>query len=553
MLTDIQIAQEATLLPITEIAKYCNIDEKYLEPYGKYKAKISIDILQNYQKKTNGKLILVTAINPTVAGEGKSTVSIGLTQALCKLGEKAIVTLREPSLGPVFGVKGGATGGGRAQVLPMEDINLHFTGDMHAVTSAHNLIAAAIDNHIYQGNHLEIDIKKITWKRTMDMNDRALRHITIYQDENSEKSRESSFQITAASEIMAILCLSNSLQELKTNISSIIFGYSKNNTPLKVEDLKITGAASALLKDAINPNLVQTLENTPAIIHGGPFANIAHGCNSIIATKIAMKLADYVVTEAGFGADLGAEKFLNIKCRKAGIKPSAIVIVATIRALKYHGDALDFSIEDTDALKKGLKHLGQHIENMQKFQIPVIVAINRFITDTLIEEQIVSEYCNQLNIPVSLCEVWSKGGEGGEDLATKVLAQIEKGSNNYTPLYQLDEPIKTKISKIVKGIYRAKDIKYLPEVEKMILQIEELGYQNLPICISKTQKSFSDNPKLKGCPEDFTFTINNIRLAAGAGYIIVMSGTIIDMPGLPVTSAMEQIEMSNEGIISGLS
>ena len=552
MFSDIEIAQGATLLPISEIAKKANIDEKYIDCYGKYKAKINIDLLKDYQDKKDGNLILVTAINPTAAGEGKSTVSIGLTQALCKLGKNAMVALREPSLGPVFGVKGGATGGGMSQVLPMEDINLHFTGDFHAITSAHNLIAAAIDNHLYHGNVLNIDKTKITWKRVMDMNDRSLRHITVYQDAKSDESRESAFQITAASEIMAILCLSNSLKELKENITNIVFAYDKKGNPLKVGELNIVGAVAALLKEAINPNLVQTLENTPALIHGGPFANIAHGCNSILATKMAIKLADYVVTEAGFGADLGAEKFFDIKCSKAGLKPKIVVLVATIRALKYHGEAEDFNKEDLSALERGLEHLGQHVENLKKFGIPVIVGINQFISDTRTEEKLVEEYCTKIQVPVTLCEVWAKGGKGGEKLAQMVVDTIAENKANFTPLYSLDEPIKDKIKKIVTEIYRAKDIEYTKESEDSLQRIESLGYGHLPICISKTQKSFSDKAKLKGCPRDFTFNISDIRVSAGAGYIVVMSGTIIDMPGLSRNPAMEQIIIEDNGHIQGL-
>lgn len=553
MSSDIQIAQSAELKPILELAKSLNIEEKYIEQYGKYKAKINTSLLNKYRNKSDGKLILVTAINPTAAGEGKTTVSIGLTQALCKLGKKAIAALREPSLGPVFGMKGGATGGGYSQVVPMEDINLHFTGDIHAVTSAHNLISAAIDNHLWYGNNLNIDLENITWKRSLDMNDRSLRYISMYSDSKYKNPiRDSSFQITAASEIMAILCLSNSLEELRDKVDNIIFAYTNDGTPLFVKQLKITGSVCTLLKDAIHPNLVQTLENTPVLIHGGPFANIAHGCNTIIATKMALKLADYTVTEAGFGADLGAEKFLHIKCAKAGIHPNAVVLVATIRALKYHGEALDFNQENIPALTKGLEHLKQHVENLKKFHIPIIVAVNRFITDTIEEEKLLLEYCEALEIPVQLCSVWADGGSGGIELAQEVINQIENSENQFSPLYDLHSPIKDKIKTIAKEIYRAKKIVYSSEAEETITRIEKLA-KGLPVCISKTPLSFSDNPKLRGCPKDFTFTINSIRLATGAGYIVVMSGTVIDMPGLPRNPAMEHIDIDSSGKIHGLS
>lgn len=551
MKTDIQIAQECKLKKIEEIAKKLNLKNEDYEAYGKYKAKIELSILDKLKNKKDGKLILVTAITPTPAGEGKSTVTIGLTQGLNKIGKNTVAALREPSLGPVFGIKGGACGGGYSQIVPMEDINLHFNGDFHAIGSAHNLIAACIDNHIKQGNKLNIDINKIVFKRVVDMNDRALRNIIIGLGENQNGvPRESSFQITVSSEIMAILCLSNSLTDLKKRIGNIIFAYDKNDKHLKVKDLKIEGAACALLKEAIKPNLVQTLENTPVIVHGGPFANIAHGCNSILATKMALKLSDYTITEAGFAADLGAEKFLDIKCRLAGLKPNLIVLVATIRALKHHGKAKNLSKENLKALNKGFENLDKHIENMQKYNIPIIVAINKFSSDTAKEINLIKEHCKSLNVDIALCEAWEYGGNGAKDLAKKVVEKAKE--SNYKPLYKLNLPVKEKIEIICKEIYGAEKIKFSSEASKMIKKIENIGYGNLPICMSKTQKSISDNPSLLGAPKNYTLNIDEVKLASGAGFIIAMAGGIIDMPGLPKIPAACNIDIDKNGKISGL-
>ena len=553
MNTDIQIAQEAKLLKISEIASKLNISEDYYDTYGKYKAKLNLSLLDKLANEEDGKLVLVTAITPTPAGEGKSTVTVGLTQALNKIGISSIAALREPSLGPVFGMKGGATGGGYSQVIPMEDINLHFTGDFHAVGVAHNLVSACIDNHITQGNSLGIDNTKITWKRVVDMNDRNLRNIVIgLGGKSNGYPRQDSFQITVASEIMATLCLSNSLKELKENIGKIVFGYSYNDRPLTINDLKISGAVTTLLKEAIKPNLVQTLENTPVIIHGGPFANIAHGCNSLLATKLALKLSDVVVTEAGFAADLGAEKFLDIKCRKGGLNPNCVVIVATVRALKHHGGAKVLNEENLEALKLGLANLDKHIENMKKFNLPVVVAINKFVTDTDAEINLIKSQCEALDAPVALCEVWAKGGEGGEELAKLVIKKLEENNSKYKPLYDLDMPIKDKITKICKEIYGADGVTFSGSAIKTIKQLEELGYGNLPICMSKTQKSISDKTTLLGRPTGFTVEIDTIKLAAGAGFIIAMAGGIIDMPGLPKIPAAELIDIDEHGVISGL-
>lgn len=553
MKSDIQIAQEANLARISEIAKKLGLAEEDYEAYGKYKAKLDLSLLKKLEDKPEGKLILVTAITPTPAGEGKSTVTVGLTQALNKLGKNSVAALREPSLGPVFGMKGGATGGGYSQVVPMEDINLHFTGDFHAIGVAHNLICACIDNHIKQGNLLDIDVTKITWKRVVDMNDRSLRNITIgLGGKENGIPRQDSFQITVASEIMAALCLSNSLMDLKEKIGDMVFGYSNSASPLRVRDLKIQGAVTALLKEAIKPNLVQTLENTPVLIHGGPFANIAHGCNSIIATKLALKLSDYTVTEAGFAADLGAEKFLDIKCRKGGLTPNCVVIVATVRALKHHGGEKNLGEENLEALSKGLANLDKHIENMHKFGLPVVVAMNRFLTDTDAELELIKTHCEKLETPVALCEVWAKGGEGGEDLAKLVLEQLEKGADKYAPLYELELPLKAKIEKICTEIYGADGVSFTPAASKMIVKLEDMGYKELPVCMSKTQKSISDNPALIGKPSGFTVKIDEIKLAAGAGFIIAMAGGIIDMPGLPKLPAAELIDIDENGIISGL-
>lgn len=551
--TDIQIAQEAKLLHISKIAEKLGLTEDDYDQYGKYKAKLDFNLLNKFENKEDGKLVLVTAITPTPAGEGKSTVSVGLTQALNKLGYNSLAALREPSLGPVFGIKGGATGGGYSQVVPMEDINLHFTGDLHAIGVAHNLISAVIDNHIKFGNQLNIDITKITWKRVLDMNDRSLRHTVIgLGGSASGIPRENSFQITVASEIMASLCLASSLKDLKERISKIIFGYDVTGKPLTVADLKITGAVAALLKDAIKPNLVQTLENTPVLIHGGPFANIAHGCNSLIATKLALKLGDYVITEAGFAADLGAEKFLDIKCRQGNLSPKCVVIVATVRALKHHGGAKELGVENLEALSKGLENLDKHIENMKKFNLPVVVAMNRFLTDTEAEFDLIRNRCKEQGVPVALCDVWARGGEGGIDLAKLVVEAVENNKEEYKPLYSLDLTPAQKIETIVKEIYGGDGVVFSAAAKKTLAVIEKNGYNNLPICVSKTQKSLSDNANLLGRPTGFTVTINEVKIAAGAGFIIAMAGDIIDMPGLPKVPAAEMIDIDEFGKITGL-
>ena len=543
-MTDIQIAQAAKKENIVEIAKKLGLTEDDIEQYGKYKAKVNLDVLQK-SKRPNGKLILVTAITPTPAGEGKSTVTIGLTQALNKIGKLSAAAIREPSLGPVFGMKGGAAGGGYAQVVPMEDINLHFTGDMHAIGIAHNLISACIDNHINSGNALGIDITKITWKRVVDMNDRALRNIVIgLGGKANGYPRQDSFQITVGSEIMAILCLSNSIIELKEKIKNIVFGTSLDGKLLRVGDLHIEGAVTALLKDAIKPNLVQTLENTPVFIHGGPFANIAHGCNSILATKMALKLTDYVVTEAGFAADLGAEKFIDIKCRLGGLKPDCAVIVATVRALEHHGKG---------DLKAGLENLDKHIDNIKnKYKLPLVVAINKFITDTDEQIDMIEKFCNERGAEVSLCEVWAKGGEGGIDLAEKVLKAIDNNKVEFDYFYDENLTIKEKIEKICKEIYGADGVVFAPATKKVFDVIEAEGLNKLPVCMSKTQKSISDNPALLGKPTGFKVTINDLRLAIGAGFVIAMAGDIIDMPGLPKKPSAEVIDIDENGVISGL-
>lgn len=543
-MTDIQIAQAAKKENIVEIAKRLGLTEDDIEQYGKYKAKINLDVLQKINRP-NGKLILVTAITPTPAGEGKSTVTIGLTQALNKIGKLSAAAIREPSLGPVFGMKGGAAGGGYAQVVPMEDINLHFTGDMHAIGIAHNLISACIDNHINSGNALGIDITKITWKRVVDMNDRALRNIVIgLGGKANGYPRQDSFQITVGSEIMAILCLSNSITELKEKIKNIVFGTSLEGKLLRVGDLHIEGAVAALLKDAIKPNLVQTLENTPVFIHGGPFANIAHGCNSILATKMALKLTDYVVTEAGFAADLGAEKFIDIKCRLGGLKPDCAVIVATVRALEHHGKG---------DLKAGLENLDKHIDNIKnKYKLPLVVAINKFVTDTDEQIAMIEKFCNERGAEVSLCEVWAKGGEGGVDLAEKVLRAIDGNKAEFDYFYDINLTIKEKIEKICKEIYGADGVVFAPATKKVFDTIAAEGLENLPVCMSKTQKSISDNPALLGKPSGFKVTINDLRLAVGAGFVIAMAGDIIDMPGLPKKPSAEVIDIDENGVISGL-
>ena len=543
-MTDIQIAQAAKKENIVEIAKKLGLTEDDIEQYGKYKAKVNLDVLQK-TNRPNGKLILVTAITPTPAGEGKSTVTIGLTQALNKIGKLSAAAIREPSLGPVFGMKGGAAGGGYAQVVPMEDINLHFTGDMHAIGIAHNLISACIDNHINSGNALGIDITKITWKRVVDMNDRALRNIVIgLGGKANGYPRQDSFQITVGSEIMAILCLSNSITELKEKIKNIVFGTSLDGKLLRVGDLHIEGAVAALLKDAIKPNLVQTLENTPVFIHGGPFANIAHGCNSILATKMALKLTDYVVTEAGFAADLGAEKFIDIKCRLGGLKPDCAVIVATVRALEHHGKG---------DLKAGLENLDKHIDNIKnKYKLPLVVAINKFVTDTDEQIDMIEKFCNERGAEVSLCEVWAKGGEGGIDLAEKVLKAIDNNKVEFDYFYDENLTIKEKIEKICKEIYGADGVIFAPATKKVFDTIAAEGLENLPVCMSKTQKSISDNPALLGKPSGFKVTINDLRLAVGAGFVIAMAGDIIDMPGLPKKPSAEVIDIDENGVISGL-
>ena len=555
-MTDIEIAQNAKLKKISEIAQSIGLCEDDYEPYGKYKAKVSLDVLKRNANKKDGKLILLTAVTPTPPGEGKSTVTVGLTQALNKLGYKSIAALREPSLGPVFGMKGGAAGGGMSQVVPMEEINLHFTGDIHAIGAAHNLISACIDNHIHFGNELDIDVNNITFKRVVDMNDRNLRNIVIgLGPKVNGIPRENSFQITVASEIMAIFCLADSIIDLKNRIGEIVFAYNRKGEMLKVKQLNIQGAVAALLKDAIKPNLVQTLENTPVFIHGGPFANIAHGCNSLIATKMALKLSDYVVTEAGFAADLGAEKFLDIKARFGNLEPNVIVIVATVRALKHHGGDKDLKTENCETLAKGLENLEKHIESMQKYNIPVVVAINKFITDTDAEIKVIKDFCKKQNVEVALCEIWEKGGEGGKELVEKVMDAIKKNENSskkYAPLYNLDLTIQEKIEKIAKEIYGADGVNFSAKAKKNIQKYVENGYDKLPVCISKTQKSLSDNPNLLGRPKGFKITINEIRLSAGAGFLVAMAGEIIDMPGLPRKPAAELIDIDENGVISGL-
>ena len=550
---DIEIAQNAKLEKIDNIANKLEINEKYLEQYGKYKAKIDLEIFNELKDKKNGKLILVTSINPTPLGEGKTTVSIGLVDGLNKIGKKAVAALREPSLGPVFGIKGGATGGGYSQVAPMEEINLHFTGDIHAITSANNLLSAIIDNHIYFGNKLEFD--KVTWKRCVDLNDRQLRTVnTGLSGEKNIMPREDGFDITVASEIMAVLCLSENIQDLKKKISNIIVGYNKNKQPIKVSDLNAQGALTVLLKDAIKPNLVQTLENNPCLIHGGPFANIAHGCNSIIATKMALKLADYVVTEAGFGADLGAEKFLDIKCRKADLKPDAVVCVATIKALKYHGGMAKEEIqnENIESLIKGTKNILKHIENLRdNFGLNVVVAINKYNTDTEKEIQTLTQILNDNNVQLSLCENWEKGSNGITDLAEKVTKLCEKESN-FKFIYDLKDTIETKIEKVCTQIYGANGVEYSSKALENIEQIKSIGYSDLPICIAKTQYSFSDNPKNLECEEPFNIHVENVILKSGAGFIVVLTGKIMTMPGLPKVPAAENIDVDENGNIMGI-
>jgi formate--tetrahydrofolate ligase len=552
--TDIEIAQEATPLKVTEIAKNCGIDEKYIELYGNYKAKIDYNMLKETDKP-DGKLILVTAITPTPAGEGKTTTSVGLADGLRAIGKNAVVALREPSLGPVFGVKGGAAGGGYAQVVPMEDINLHFTGDFHAIGAANNLLAAMLDNHIQQGNALGIDVKQITWKRAVDMNDRQLRHIVNGLGGKAQGvPREDGFDITVASEIMAVLCLSSDITDLKERLARMIVAYTFDGKPVTAADLKAHGAMAALLKDALKPNLVQTLEHTPAFIHGGPFANIAHGCNSIMATRTALKMGDYVVTEAGFAADLGAEKFLDIKCRMAGLKPSAVVIVATVRALKYHGGVAkaDLNNENLEALEKGLPNLLQHVNNVKTvFGLPCVVAINAFPTDTKAELDLVEAKCNELGVNVALSEVWAKGGEGGKALATEVVRLCDE-PNNFDFTYPLDMSIEEKLETICKRIYHADGVVLTANAKKQAAQLTELGFDKLPICMAKTQYSFSDNAALLGAPKGFTVTVRNLKVSAGAGFIVALTGDIMTMPGLPKVPSAEKIDVDETGKISGL-
>lgn len=554
-LSDIEIAQQCEMKPITEIAENAGIDEKYIEQYGKYKAKIDLSLL-NESEKVNGKLILVTAITPTPAGEGKTTTTIGLADGMKRIGKSVAVALREPSLGPVFGIKGGAAGGGYAQVVPMEDINLHFTGDFHAIGAANNLLAAMLDNHIQQGNTLGIDPRKITWKRCVDMNDRQLRFVVDgLGGKVNGVPREDGFDITVASEIMAVLCLSNSISDLKERLSRIIVGYTYDDKPVTAGELKAAGAMAALLKDAIKPNLVQTLEGTPAFVHGGPFANIAHGCNSVTATKMALKTADYAITEAGFGADLGAEKFLDIKCRAAGLTPSAVVVVATVRALKMHGglDKKSLDTENLTALEKGIPNLLRHVSNIKNvYKLPCVVAVNRFPTDTDNEINFIIEKCRELGVNVVLSTVWADGGKGGEDLAKEVVRLCEEEKGDFTYSYCLDGSTQEKIEAVVKKVYGGKGISILPAAKKQIDKLTELGFSNLPVCIAKTQYSFSDNPALLGAPEDFTVTVKNVKISAGAGFIVVLTGDIMTMPGLPKAPAAERIDIDENGKITGL-
>lgn len=549
MKTDIQIAQEAQMLPIKEVVKRIGMTEDDLELYGKYKAKISDEYIQKCSSNPDAKLVLVTAINPTPAGEGKTTVSIGLTEGLCKMGKNAIVALREPSLGPCFGIKGGAAGGGYAQVLPMEDLNLHFTGDFHAITSANNLLAAILDNHIHHGNELKIDTKRIVWKRCVDMNDRALRNIIVGMGTKADGVvREDHFIITVATEIMAILCLASDMKDLKARLGRIIVAYDVDNNPVTADDLKATGSMAALLKDAIKPNIIQTLENTPAIVHGGPFANIAHGCNSVRATKAAMKMADIVVTEAGFGADLGAEKFLDIKCRLSGLKPDAIVIVATVRALKYNGGVPkeELSVENMEALRKGIANLDKHIENMQKYKVPIVVTLNSFITDTQAEYDYIKEHCEKSGCEFALSKVWAEGGEGGKELAKKVIDTLENKKSEFQPLYDDELPLKEKINTIASEIYGAGEVTYTAAAEKELNRLTQMGFGNLPVCMAKTQYSLSDNPKLLGRPEGFTINVRDVYVNAGAGFVVALLGTILTMPGLPKVPAAERIDYDTD-------
>ena len=554
MKTDVEIAQEAEIQDIRKIAEKLEISEDELELYGKYKAKISLKAWERVKDNPNGKLILVTAINPTPAGEGKTTTSVGLADAFHKQGKKVAVALREPSLGPCFGLKGGAAGGGLAQVVPMEDINLHFTGDFHAITTAHNLLAAVIDNHIQQGNALDIDVRRIVWKRVLDLNDRALRHVVIGLGGKAHGTpRETGFDITVASEMMAILCLASDLEDMKKRLGEIVVAYSRDGRAIRAKELNVTGALTLLFKDAIKPNLVQTLEGTPAFIHGGPFANIAHGCNSVMATKFALKFADYTITEAGFGADLGAEKFLDIKCRFAGLKPDAVVIVATVRALKMHGglDKKELAKIDMEALEKGLANLTKHIENIHKFGLPAVVAINAFPTDTKEELDFVEAKCKALGADVALSEVWAKGGAGGIELAEKVEAAMQK-NNNFHFMYDVNQSIPEKITTIAKEIYGADGVNFTKDAQKQLKEIEDLGYDKMPICMAKTQYSFSDDATKLGRPTGFTITVRELRLSAGAGFIVALTGNVLTMPGLPKHPAAENMDIDNNGKITGL-
>ncbi|MEE1102294.1 MAG: formate--tetrahydrofolate ligase [Agathobacter sp.] len=555
MKTDIQIAQEAQMLPIKDVAATIGINEDDLELYGKYKAKISDDLIERSKNNPDGKLILVTAINPTPAGEGKTTTSVGLGQAFGKLGKKALIALREPSLGPCFGIKGGAAGGGYAQVVPMEDLNLHFTGDFHAITSANNLLAALLDNHIQQGNELGIDPRQIVWKRCMDMNDRVLRNIVVGLGNKMDGVvREDHFVITVASEIMAILCLADDMADLKKRLGKIIVAYSYEGKPVTADDLQATGAMAALLKDALKPNLIQTLEHTPAIVHGGPFANIAHGCNSVRATKTALKLADYVITEAGFGADLGAEKFFDIKCRKAGLSPDAVVLVATVRALKYNGGVPkeQLSEENLDALKKGIVNLEKHIENIQKYGVPVVVTLNSFITDTKAETDFIEQFCKERDCEFALSKVWENGGEGGIDLAKKVLETLENKESNFKVLYDDSLSLKDKIETVAKEIYGADGVTYTAAAEKELKRITDLGMGDLPVCMAKTQYSLSDDAKKLGRPSGFTINVREVYVSAGAGFVVAINGSIMTMPGLSKKPAAYGIDVDDNGVITGL-
>lgn len=555
MLTDIEIAQNCKMQPITEVAAKAGLSADDLELYGKYKAKLGRETWEKIQDKPDGKLVLVTAINPTPAGEGKTTTTVGLGQAMAQLGQNAVIALREPSLGPVFGIKGGAAGGGYAQVVPMEDINLHFTGDMHAITAANNLLCAMLDNHLQQGNTLGIDSRRVIFPRVLDMNDRALRNITIgLGGKVNGVPREDHFMITVASEVMAILCLANDLADLKKRLGNILVAYTYAGEPVYARDLKADGAMAALLKDAIKPNLVQTLEGTPCLMHGGPFANIAHGCNSVQATKMALKLGDIAITEAGFGADLGAEKFLDIKCRAAGLTPSCVVLVATVRALKYNGGVAkpDLNQPNVDALAKGIVNLDAHIENIRKFGLPVVVAINAFPTDTAEEMAFIEQHCREMGVRVALSEVFAKGGEGGKALAQQVLDVLAEGQSDYHPIYELDQPLTDKIRAIATTIYGAKDINILPAAAKELANIEAMGYGSLPICMAKTQYSLSDDASLLGRPTDFTITVRTARLSAGAGFVVCETGAIMTMPGLPKKPAAENIDVEEDGKIIGL-